>query len=59
LRKGKERLSIEGKESFQAQCMKDYWSLLLSRLILPKGSTEALEARGDLHSRAMETMKEV
>jgi hypothetical protein len=31
---------------------------LLSRLILPKGSTGALEARGDLHSRAMETMKE-
>jgi hypothetical protein len=24
---------------------------------LPKGSTGALEARGDLHSQAMETMK--
>jgi hypothetical protein len=46
-----------GKESFQAQCMRDYWSSLLSRLILPKGSTGALEARGDLHSRATETMK--
>jgi hypothetical protein len=31
---------------------------LLSRLILPKGNTGALEARGDLHSQAMETMKE-
>jgi hypothetical protein len=38
--------------------MRDYWSSLLSRLILPKGGTGALEARGDLHSQAMETMKE-
>jgi hypothetical protein len=27
-------------------------------LILPKGSTGALEARGDFHSQFMETMKE-
>jgi hypothetical protein len=58
LGKRKERLRIGGKESFQAQPMRDYWSPLLSRLILPKGSTGALEARGDLHSRATETMKE-
>jgi hypothetical protein len=30
----------------------------LSRSILPKGSTGALEARSDLHSWATETMKE-
>jgi hypothetical protein len=30
--------------------MRDYWSSLLSRLILPEGSTGALEARGDLPS---------
>jgi hypothetical protein len=30
-----------------------------AQLILPEGSTGALEARGDLHSQAMETMKEV
>jgi hypothetical protein len=29
LGKGKERLRIGGKESFQAQCMRDYWSPLL------------------------------
>jgi hypothetical protein len=49
---------IWGKESFQAQCMRDYWLPLLSRLILPKGSTGVLEARVDLHSQAMDTMKE-
>jgi hypothetical protein len=38
--------------------MRDYWSSLLSRSILPKDSTGELEARGDLHSWAMETMKE-
>jgi hypothetical protein len=38
--------------------MRDYWSSLLSRSILPEGSTGALEAIGDLHSQAMETMKE-
>jgi small ligand-binding sensory domain FIST len=59
LAKGKERLRVGGKENFQAQRMKDYWSSLLSRSILPKGSTGALEARGDLHSWATETMKEV
>jgi small ligand-binding sensory domain FIST len=60
LGKGKERLRVGGKESFQAQHMRDYWSSLLSRSVLPKGSTGALEARGDLHShsRATETMKE-
>jgi hypothetical protein len=47
-----------GKESFQTQCVKDYWSPLLSRSILHKGSIGALEARGDLHSWATETMKE-
>jgi hypothetical protein len=56
--KGKERLRIGGKESFQAQHMRDYWSPLLSRSILPKRSTGALEARGDLHPQATETMKE-
>jgi hypothetical protein len=25
LGKGKERLRVGGKESFQAQCMRDYW----------------------------------
>jgi hypothetical protein len=59
LGKGKERLRIGEKESFQAQCMRDYWSPLLPRSILPEGSTGALKARGDLHSQATETMKEV
>jgi hypothetical protein len=58
LGKGKERLRIGGKESFQPQHMRDYWSSLLSRSILPKGSIGALEARGDLHSRGMDTRKE-
>jgi hypothetical protein len=58
LGKGKERVRVGGKESFQAQHMWDYWSSLLSRSILPKGCTGALVTRGDLHSRAMETMKE-
>jgi hypothetical protein len=58
LGKEKERQRVGGKESFQAQPMRDYWSSLLSRLILLKGSTGALEARGDLHSQATETMKE-
>jgi hypothetical protein len=58
LGKRKERLRVREKESFQAQCMRDYWSPLLSRSILPKGSTGALKARGDLHSWATETMKE-
>jgi hypothetical protein len=58
LGKRKERLRVGGKESFQAQCMRDYWSSLLPRSILPEGSIGALEARADLHSWAMETMKE-
>jgi hypothetical protein len=33
--------------------MRDYWSPLLSRSILPKSRTGALETRGDLHSQAM------
>jgi hypothetical protein len=32
-------------------------SSLLFRLILPEGRIGALEARGELHSQAMETMK--
>jgi hypothetical protein len=32
---------------------------LLPMSILPEGSTGALEARGDLHSWAIETVKEV
>jgi hypothetical protein len=59
LGKRKERLRVGGKESFQVQRMRDYWSSLFSRSILPKGSTGALDARGDLHSQAKETMKEV
>jgi hypothetical protein len=58
LEKGKERLRTGGKENFQAQHMRDYWSPLLSRLILPKGSAGTLEARGDLWSWVTETMKE-
>jgi hypothetical protein len=58
LGKRKERLRVGGKESFQTQCMRDYWLPLLSRSILTKGSTGALEARGDLHFQAMVTMKE-
>jgi hypothetical protein len=58
LGKGKERLRIGEEESSQTQCMRDYWSQLLSRSILSKGSTGALEPRGDLHSRDLETMKE-
>jgi hypothetical protein len=58
LGKRKERLRVGRKESFQVQRMRDYWSSLLSSLILPEGSTGALEARGDLHSWATETMKE-
>jgi hypothetical protein len=51
LGKGKERLRIGGKESFQAQHMRYYWLPLLPKLILPESSTGELEARGDLHSR--------
>jgi hypothetical protein len=58
LGKRKERLRVQGKESFQPQRMRGYWSSLLSRSILPEGSTGALEARDDLHSWAMGTMKE-
>jgi hypothetical protein len=58
LGKGKERLRVGGKESFQAPHMRNYCSSLLSRSTLPKGSTGALEARGDLHSWDTETMKE-
>jgi small ligand-binding sensory domain FIST len=58
LGKGKERLRVGGKESYQSQHMRDYLSSLLSRSILPKGGTGALEARDDLHSWATETMKE-
>jgi hypothetical protein len=47
LGKGKERLRIGGKESLQAQRMRDYWSPLLPRSILPKGSIGALEVRDD------------
>jgi hypothetical protein len=49
LGKGKERMRL-GEKSFQAQSMRDYWSSLLSRSIQPKGSTGAMEAKGDLHS---------
>jgi hypothetical protein len=58
LGKGKEKLRVRRKENFQTQHMGDYWSLLLSRSILPKGSTGALETSDDLHSQATETMKE-
>jgi hypothetical protein len=58
LGKSKEKLRIGGKESFQAQCMREYCSLLLPRSIL-RGSTGALEARGDLHSRATGTMRKM
>jgi hypothetical protein len=58
LGKRKERLRVGEKQTFQAQRMRNYWSFLLSRSILLKGSTGALEARGDLHSWATETMKE-
>jgi hypothetical protein len=40
LGKRKERLRIGGKERFQAQHMKDYWSSLLSRSILPEAVLE-------------------
>jgi hypothetical protein len=40
LGKRKEKLQIGGKESFQSQCMRDYWSPLLSRLILPEAVLE-------------------
>jgi hypothetical protein len=57
---GKEEGEAEdwGKRKFQAQCMRDYWSPLLSRSILPKGSIGALEPRGDFHYQATETMME-
>jgi hypothetical protein len=58
LGKQKERMRVGEKESFQAQRMRDYWSSLLYRSILPKGSTGALGSRGDLYSQAMETMKD-
>jgi hypothetical protein len=58
LGKGEGEAEDWGEVSFQAKCMRDYWSLLLSRSILLKSSTGALETRGDLHSQATETMKE-
>jgi hypothetical protein len=44
---GKEEGEAEywGKESFQAQHMRDFWSPLLPRSILPEGSIGALEVR--------------
>jgi hypothetical protein len=39
--------------------MKNYCSPLELMLILPKGGTGALEAKGNFNSWAMETMKEV
>jgi hypothetical protein len=39
--------------------MKDYWSSLQLMLILPKGGTGAMEAKGNFNSWAKETMKEV
>jgi hypothetical protein len=58
LGKGKERLRVGKKESSQAQCMRDYWSSLLSRLSCLRAVLEHWKTRGDLHSRATETMKE-
>jgi hypothetical protein len=55
LGKRKERLRIGGKESFQAQCMRDYWSSLLSRSILP----EAVLEHWKQGVTSTETMKEV
>jgi hypothetical protein len=40
LGKGRERLRIGGKESFQDQHMRDYWSPLLPRLILTEAVLE-------------------
>jgi hypothetical protein len=38
--KRKENLRIVGKENFQVQCTRGYWSSLLSRSILPEAVLE-------------------
>jgi hypothetical protein len=46
LGKRKEKLRIAGKENFQAQCMRDYWISLMSRLILPEAEYQSTGKEG-------------
>jgi hypothetical protein len=48
-----------GKREFPGSTHKGFLVTLLSMSFLPEASTGALEGRGDLHSWAMEIMKEV
>jgi hypothetical protein len=58
LGKGEGEAEDWGKREFPGSTHEGLFVTLLSRLILPEGSTGALEAKGDLHSWAMETVKE-
>jgi hypothetical protein len=55
--KRKERLRVGEKESFPGSKHEGLLIIPAVQVVPDKGSTGALEARGDLHSRAMETMK--
>jgi hypothetical protein len=56
--KGEGEAEDWGKREFPGSTHEGLLVTLLSRSILPEGSTGALEVRGDLHSWATETMKE-
>jgi hypothetical protein len=55
---GKEEGEAEGWGKKPDSTHEDYWSSLLIQVDPARGFTRALKARGDLQSRATETMKE-
>jgi hypothetical protein len=59
LRKGEEEAEDWGKREFTGSMHEGLLVTLMSRSVLPKDSTGALDERGELNSQAMETMKEV
>jgi hypothetical protein len=58
LGKRKEKLRIRGK-AFPGSTHKGSLVITIIQVNPARGSTRALETRGDLHSQAMETMEEV
>jgi hypothetical protein len=58
LGKGEGEAEGWGKREFPGSTYERLLVIPASRSILPEGSTGELEARGDLHSRATEVMKE-
>jgi hypothetical protein len=59
LGKRKEKLRTGGKEEFPGSMHEGLLVITVVHVIPARGSTGALEARGDLHSRATGTVKEV